>query len=210
MTLAGPHTPADNRTMSEKNGERMLELEESAQGTDLFRAPGAGLVIEKARDQAEASGWIPEREMAPFWPTRVDRIAARRSELRRAMSDLEAALARPAHMDDWMATILLAMTDLGRVLADHIREVEAPDGLLAEILDEEPRLSAAIDDIRTDHVELRTRWERANEMLAGEETVDVRRVRRQLTGLLGHLTQHRQLGADLVYDAYNTTVFAAD
>ncbi|MGC2239285.1 MAG: hypothetical protein WA726_00440 [Acidimicrobiia bacterium] len=196
--------------MSNNNGERILELEESAQGTDLFRAPGAGLAMEQARDQAEASGWIPEREMAPFWPTRVDRIATRRSVLRMAMSDLEAALARPAHLGDWMPTVLLAMTDLGRVLADHVREIEAPDGLLAEILDEEPRLSAAIDDIRKDHVELRETWERANEMLAGEGGVDAHRVRRHLIGLLGRLTQHRQMGADLVYDAYNTTVFAAD
>jgi hypothetical protein len=196
--------------MAHNNGERILELEESAQGVDLFRAPGSALGLEKARDQAEASGWIPQREMAPFWPTRVERIGIRRSELRRVMSDLEEALARPAHGDDWMATIILAMTDLGRVLADHICEVEAPDGLLVEILDEEPRLSAAIDDIKRDHVELRKVWERANEMLADEGAMDVRRVRRQLTGLLGRLTQHRQLGADLVYDAYNTTVFAAD
>lgn len=196
--------------MAHNNGERILELEESAQGVDLFRAPGSALGLEKARDQAEASGWIPQRDMAPFWPTRVERIGIRRSELRRVMSDLEEALARPAHGDDWLPNTLMALASLGKVLADHIHDVEAPDGLLEDVLAEEPRLASAIDAIKQDHVELRRTWERANTLLAAGVSPDPRRVRRQLTGLLGRLTQHRQLGADLVYDAYNTTITAAD
>lgn len=47
--------------MTTNDAERVLELEEAAEGVELFRPPGADLHVEKARDQAEASGWIPDR-----------------------------------------------------------------------------------------------------------------------------------------------------
>ena len=43
------------------------ELEEAAQGQDLYRAPGHELQIEQAREQAEASGWLPPDRVYD-WP----------------------------------------------------------------------------------------------------------------------------------------------
>ncbi len=197
--------------MSERDAEQMLELEESAEGVDLFRPPGEQLQVEKARDQAEASGWIPERvELGNSTHTRWHRARVRRNELHRAMERLEATVARPAAPDGWADAVDASLLELEDALGAHIREVEAPDGLLAEIVDVAPRLVSDVETIKNEHVELVASWARARQSLGGNGAASVTEVRRRIISLLGRLAIHRQRGSDLVYEAYNVDIAAAD
>ncbi|MFZ0012572.1 MAG: hypothetical protein WAL25_00525, partial [Acidimicrobiia bacterium] len=74
------------------------------------------------------------------------------------------------------------------------------------ILDESPRLAAAVAEIRDEHLVLADAVTTLNRVIA---TGDTERIRRKVTSLLGRIALHRQLGADLVYEAYNVDIGAS-
>lgn len=194
--------------MTQNEAERLLELEESAQGAGLYRAPGEDLQVEKARDQAEASGWVPEQR-GKGRPSRLDRARVRRHALREAMESLEHAIGRPVGSEDWARIVESALDDLEVAIRAHVEEVEAPNGLLAEMLDLAPRLSSLIDTIRDEHRGLFEALSQARQLLTSEP-FDGLAVRRRGVSLLGYLTRHRQHGSDLIYEAYLVDIAAGD
>jgi hypothetical protein len=185
------------------------ELEEAAQGQDLYRAPGVEMQADKARDQAIASGWLPS-DVMDNWPS-VDtrrRIVDRRQDLYAAMQRLEASAARAASNGDWAAEVRDALANLDSVLQRHVDEIEGPDGLITEVIDRAPHLVPAVDTLRDEHQELIAGCQAARDVLS--DGGDVSRVRRKVLSLLGRLAIHRQSGAELLYDAYNVDIAAAD
>ena len=94
--------------------------------------------------------------------------------------------------------------------AQHITATEAPDGLFSEVLEDAPRLNHRIDLLRADHLavgdgiaDLMTRAETASDD-------DLDELRERALELLGRISRHRHLGADLVYEAYTVDIEAAD
>lgn len=193
--------------MSDLNPEHILEQEEAAQGHDLFRSPGKDLFTEQSRDQAEASGWIDEDQIS--WSTDDSRsqVARRRAELYNVMGRLEAAIARPTGLADWRLEIEQALAEVERALQSHTAELEASDGLFAELLDRAPNLEPAIAGLRREHDLLAEECHRALTMAADWST---ERLRRKTNLLLFRLAQHRQSGAELIYDAFNVDIAAGD
>jgi hypothetical protein len=189
------------------DAERMLELEESAEGVELFRPPGSELLIDKARDQAEASGWIPERDVSGV-PTRHGSIWERREMLREAMDRLEMAISGPSAADGWFESVGECLLAVGDGLAMHIKVTEGPDGLLEEIMTRSPRLSTVAGEAEAEHAGLRRALDRAIE--EAKRGVDARAVRRKAMTLLARISDHRQRGADLVYEAFNVDLGAGD
>lgn len=194
--------------MTERDAERMLELEESADGVELFRPPGEQLHVEEARDQAEASGWIPTREHHAAGSRSPGR-AASRSSLDRAISRLEMVVDRPTAEPGWLEAVDSALAELEQALDQHIREAESADGYLAEIVDGEPRLSAQVDAMKREHAELSSSL-RQIRLTLSHESANPRAVRRAISVLLGQLLIHRQASSDLVFEAYNTDIAAND
>jgi hypothetical protein len=193
--------------MTKNDAERLLELEESAQGVVLFRSPGEELQLEKARDQAEASGWIPTAdEVTELRSTRLEAARVCRDELLTAMQLLEKTVAGPAAQTDWLEAVTQAAQRLERALASHIAATENPDGLLEEIVVSAPRLAHEAESLSAEHVALMNSMRRVNEAIAQSET---RRVRRRTMALLARLAEHRQRGSDLVYEAYSVDIGAA-
>ena len=191
------------------DAERMLELEESAQGVDLYRAPGRDLQFQMAAEEAgaqpETGEELPEDVLV--------RAMSRRSRLRHAMSGSEQAVAGPSSWKGWLGEVHASLTELRQALDEHILEVESPNGLLAEIMLSTPRLASEIEALRSEHRELVSAVVRAQETAraaATDPTHDTLRLRRAVTTLLGRLALHRQHGADLVFDAYNVDIGAAD
>ncbi len=127
-----------------------------------------------------------------------------RAELYAKLVAAEGAVSSPAAMSGWADRLLAALTDLEHSFAAHITAVEAPDGLLAEIVAAAPRLTAAADQLRREHVELKAALvEQAGAVTAAGSSPDrVDQVRRALLELLGAFSRHRQCGSDLVYEAY--------
>ena len=185
-------------------------MEESGEGVDVFRAAGEQLHLEKARNQAEKPSSTPKSaESRDPTQARRQRARVRRIELREAMERLEATVARPAIPDGWSDAVDASLRQLQEALEAHIREVEAPDGLLADIVDMAPRLVSEVETIKDEHRELARSGARARETLRGDGVASVTEVRRRVMSFLGRLAIHRQRGSDLVYEAYNDDIGAA-
>lgn len=141
-------------------------------------------------------------------PDALARARARRHALAGAADGLEAALARPAgDAPAWRDGVASALDTLDAALADHIEEVEGPDGLYAEILERTPRLAHRIDLLRREHGELRDRLAAIRPLLA--DPVDARHVeqaREEALELLKQISRHRHRGADLVFESYDADI----
>ena len=194
--------------MARSDAERMLELEESAQGVDLYRAPGSELHFQMEAEEAAAQPTIIEGLPSD----RLARAKTRRHWLRSAMAGSEAAVAGPSSRQGWLSEVNASLAELRLALDEHIAEVEGPDGLLAEIIQSTPRLASEVEILRREHRQLVTAVARAQEISRAVETdpsPDPLRLRRAVTTLLGRLTLHRQRGSDLVFEAYNVDIGAA-
>lgn len=193
--------------MSNTRAEQLLEQEEAAQGHDLYRAPGAAHLIEQAQDQAEASGWISDD--AVDWPgvEKKTGVARRRRDLYEAMRRLEAAVARPSGLADWRIEIEAALTELDGSLKDHIAQIEGPDGLFIEILNQAAHLEPIVETLRKEH---RGMAEACDDALGRAADWAPPRLRRRVNALLVRLALHRQTGAELLFDAYNVDTAGGD
>lgn len=193
--------------MSNFRSDQILDQEESAQGQDLFRAPGKTQLLEQAREQAEAAGFISDDAIS--WPSPETHlgVAQRRQDLYSVMQRLEAALARPSGLADWRVTIEDVLGSLAEELAVHTAEVEASDGLFVEIADRAPHLQAGIETLRQEHRDLETACRRALSMAADWSS---EKLRRRVNDLLARLAIHRQEGAEILYDAFNVDIPAGD
>lgn len=138
----------------------------------------------------------------------LEAARGRRVELHEAMAGLEAETARSSRSSNWLGQVMTALDELGQSLDAHIREVE--DGLLVTVVSEAPRLAGQAEKLKADHTELKSCLQRAVSACAGPGDPDPARIRRRITSLLGRLTIHRQLGSDLVYDAYNVDIGEGD
>ena len=159
--------------------------------------------MDGAGEQAEASDWLSEENFT--WPSVETRhgVINRRRELYRAMHDLEAASARPSGLADWCIEIEAALAGVEVALRSHVRQVEADEGLFAQVMDESPRLAPCIDSLRKEHDELLSACHTALRLSADWEPSNLRR---RINTLLDRLATHRQSGAELLFDAYNVEI----
>jgi len=128
----------------------------------------------------------------------------RRDQLKFAVSSLERAAAAPSGMPTWPAYVRSELERLSDALDHHVSAVEAPDGLLAEMLQTAPRLAPRIDRVRDEHPALRTMVDDTIALAdSGAEPDDVRAA---IVETLIAVVRHRQHGADLVFDAYNVDI----
>ena len=140
----------------------------------------------------------------------LDNVRRRRADLHDVLVSLESAIAAPtgAGRVAWAERVA---KELGRVddeLDAHVAATEGADGLYAEILVDAPRLAPSVRRLQDEHGELRAALDDTNgrvEVLAGGGD-DVAGAREAVLGLLGAFARHRQLGADLVYEAYETDI----
>ena len=143
--------------------------------------------------------------------TALSVVGQRRRTLSEAMAGLESAVASASGAYWWRERVEDALADLSDALEAHVKEVEAPSGLLAEILDEAPRLASQVETMKSEHEELKEGVTTLFRTVTGlPDGTDKDKIRRKTTSLLGRLTVHRQRGADLIFDAYNVDIAAAD
>jgi hypothetical protein len=132
-----------------------------------------------------------------------------RAELRGSMDALELALASPAvgRVGAWAERVSVALGQLSADFGTHVAVTEGPDGVHRELLETAPRLANAVKHLVAEHAVIASLIEdlltRASNPVPDE---DVDAVRELATGLLGRLARHRQRGADLIYEAYETDI----
>ena len=137
--------------------------------------------------------------------------ARRRADLRDALVDVEQAISRPAvgREPDWAKEVLLRLEGLAHAIEEHIEITERTEGLYDEISAKVPHLSTKIGRLREEHPMLR---ERTQALVAKLQTTEIGatwpldEARDDLQRLLGQIVRHRQLGSDLVWEAYNLDI----
>lgn len=139
----------------------------------------------------------------------LETLRRHRAELRESMHAVEQALAAPApgRVAAWAQRVHVALVELSGDFRQHVVLTEGPDGLYRGVLATAPRLSHAVARLTGEHAEIGARLDAllacVTEPVAegGEDGV------RDLgTALLSRLIRHRQRGADLVFEAYESDI----
>ena len=164
-------------------------------------------------DQPDIGSSAPHRDGID--QPRLDQAREERQGVRAAFDRLERAAASPAtdRAREWCEVFASRLAELSLAFTTHVELTEAKDGLFAEIIEAAPRLSHRTDELRQDHRDIEAAINRAAARLDAEPTPDHKAVveaRDAAVDLLARITRHRHLGAELVYDAYNVDIEAAD
>jgi len=137
-------------------------------------------------------------------------IKQRRAALVGTCSALEAALSAPVASSGWPERLGNAVTALRATFDEHVTETEGSGGTIEQLRERAPRLSDRIDLLVEQHVTIPADAERLMDRLdhlRAERTADENAaVREQALELLTAIVRHRQLGADLLYEAYDVDV----
>jgi len=140
-------------------------------------------------------------------------VRRRREELRETLAQVEQALASPAtgRAAAWGVRVRAAIAALLEEFAEHVVITEGPDGLHQAILAGDLRLANAVSALTADHTVIATGIAEllgATQPPVTGENVDDIRVRG--TRLTARIARHRQRGADLVYEAFDTDLGGGD
>lgn len=132
----------------------------------------------------------------------------RRASLHSILVDLEAAIAAaaPGREVQWRSDVGDALDRLATAFAEHVQETEGANGLFEHVRRRAPRLDHQTRRLLADHATIATELAAATASLSRE----VPEVREATLSLLAHLARHRQLGADLVYEAYAVDLGGSD
>jgi len=128
----------------------------------------------------------------------------RRVELKGAVSNVEIAASSPIGGPNWRSNLQTELENLRIALEQHVAEVESPEGLLAQLTDDAPRLVNKIDRVRDEHPELTRQV--AEAIASAKGSSDPEELRSQVLAVLVAIVRHRQRGADLVYEGYDVDI----
>jgi len=146
-------------------------------------------------------------------PAELLAVRLRRAELREALVALERALAAPAtgRAVVWGEAVHDSAVRVADDFGAHVEVTEGPGGLHQAILAGDLRLANAVAALTAEHA--RIAGEVAGLVADSEPPVteaDVDGLRERGTRLIGQLSRHRQRGADLIYEAYETDIGGGD
>lgn len=137
-------------------------------------------------------------------------IRQRRVALAGTCSALEAALSAPVASARWPEGLGNAVAALRATFDEHATETESPGGTIEQLRERAPRLSERIDRLSEQHVTIATDagllMDRLEHVPAERSDDENAAIREQAFELLTAIVQHRQLGADLLYEAYDVDV----
>ncbi|HZC98695.1 MAG TPA: hemerythrin domain-containing protein [Actinomycetes bacterium] len=127
-----------------------------------------------------------------------------RLSLRRAIGELQAALAAPVGAAD-VERLVSVLDHLRVVFAVHVEVTESQGGLYEEIMEFAPRLANRIARFKREHAAITTAISSGLEDLRAQ-AMPFAELQARLTHLLQLLVRHRKRGADLVYEAYHVDI----
>src|SRR4051794_8984716 len=135
----------------------------------------------------------------------------RRIGVQAALSDLERAVAAGSAQreQDWATGLAAALTRLQDAFRHHIEATESSDGLFADVIEQAPRLSHQVGQLKADHPAIEQSIQQALALVNDPAGIDSSRISaagETVIELMSSLTRHRHLGASLVYEAYNVDI----
>jgi len=126
-----------------------------------------------------------------------------RAELLGGIQRLEHEIDKPVGDPAWRPGMTRAVAQLRAAFTEHVNVTEGPSGLYAGLLEHAPRLARGVNDLVHEHRTVISTLDALQDRL-GDDSVE--EVRQQAAQLLREMWQHRQRGADLVYEAYATDI----
>ena len=119
-------------------------------------------------------------------------------------------MSAPVASAHWPEGLGNAVVALRATFDEHVSETESRGGPIEQLRERAPRLSDRIDRLVDEHVTITADAERLMDRLdhiPAERTADENAaIREQALELLTAIVRHRQLGADLLYEAYDVDV----
>ena len=101
----------------------------------------------------------------------------------------------------------VALVELEADFGEHVELTEGREGLYRALLATAPQLSSLVSRLTAEHSQIKKSIDGLLTSVGGPVTTDeADRIRESATTLLGRLSRHRQRGADLVFDAYQTDI----
>jgi hypothetical protein len=142
----------------------------------------------------------------------VQGARTRRERLHECMQELESVIAAPSpgREEQWRQRLASALGALESVFEHHVAETEAASGFFAQVVEHAPRLHRAVERLRDDHTEIATSLRRLSVQVEEAAATAPTDLRDAALDLLGSLARHRQLGADLLYEAYQVDISVGD
>ncbi len=131
-----------------------------------------------------------------------------RATLKSTVADLEQAAAAPAGAPGWRGEMSARLHDVRTALIAHVDEVEGSGGLLARVAADAPHLEAEVERIRHEHGELLEDVDQVLDVVDPGHGAGPDEVRAAVLELMTMVARHRQLGADVVYEAWQVDVGA--
>ncbi|MPZ73866.1 MAG: hypothetical protein GEU74_11645 [Nitriliruptorales bacterium] len=141
-------------------------------------------------------------------PNAVESAKTRRAGMHQLLVELEEAIAAatPGREGAWREQVGASLNRLSGSFAHHVAATEAPDGLFDQVRRRAPRLDGRCRRLARDHRSIAEELAAALAALDG----DVEEIRERVLATLARLARHRQLGADLVYEAYDVDLGGSD
>ncbi|WP_432831396.1 hypothetical protein [Dactylosporangium sp. CA-092794] len=125
-------------------------------------------------------------------------------ELLGGIHHMQHAIQAPVGDPAWRPAVSRAVAELKAAFAEHVEATEGPAGLYAGVILDAPRLAPYLDDLVGDHRSVWTALDELEGRLAEPREAGAEAVRRHAARLIHEVWQHRQRGADLLYEAYET------
>lgn len=160
-----------------------------------------------------ASPVTTPRPAAPL----VARVRAGRAGLRRALHDLEDAIATPVqHVDAWREQVRERVVGMQQAWSHHIEVTESADGLHPTLVADAARLVHGVATLRREHASIAAALARLCDATrptptpGGSTGGEVAALRAGATDVITAVMRHRQRGADLVWEAYAVDLGGSD
>lgn len=146
---------------------------------------------------------------APATDADVGGARQRRRRLRNALDELETALAHASRpREAWAERVTEVFGRLVTAMEDHVAETEGPDGFFDQVIRDAPHAGQWVERLRREHdamhASIRKLVSRVNSGI--ESGDDVESLRDGGLDFIRLANQHRQRGADLLYDAYQVDI----
>jgi hypothetical protein len=136
----------------------------------------------------------------------VEAVMPTRKSLAAAIADTARIIESPGKNGAFVEKLKSALEQLASSWAAHVTETEAAGGLLNDLVATAPRLCPAVEQLRHDHPALTEELRLLRLRLMGEKASPTAKTRRTISALLAELIHHDQVGAELVWDAYNVDI----
>jgi hypothetical protein len=128
----------------------------------------------------------------------LEAVRVRRAELRETLDALEDVLSTDTAT---RGELDVALERLSAEFALHVEVTEGPNGLHQAILAGDLRLANQVDALAAEHAEIAAAIDALIAAPGG-----VAQLRQPAEALVAQLVKHRQRGAELIYEAYETDI----